>query len=516
MSPSAVDMARFLAYLLNLQGAITKITLPKAHRQTETMIPFTGNTPLSKLRHKWLPLVLFVPLLTIVLAGCSRQKPLTLVPQPVALPENFSFQGTSESSEIWWRTLEDNGLQLLVNQALQNNFSLLAYRERIQQAAALAKEAGAGLFPSLTVNASASHTRADQDTNSTTDTLQLGLSLSYELDLWGRLNAKDTAAELDRLSAEADLEAATMSLVGQLAGIWYQLGAASEQTDLLQKQQQVNTTGLDLVKLRFGAGQVSIADMLQQQQLIEETNGELAKQKAVMRVLENQLAVLCGVAPTLFSLPIQPRLVELPSLPDTGVVADMLKNRPDIRSSYLALQSANSDLAAAIAATYPRLSFGGDLTTSASRVRDLFDNWLATLAASLVAPLWDSGLRQAEVDRNLAVTREKLNSYSESLLTAVSEVENALIREQEQRHFLSSLQLQLDLASQTVSTLKERYKQGTIDYQRILSALLSQQNLQRSIVTAREQLIGYRIDLYLALGGTIPDFTQTAAAGSTQ
>ncbi len=154
------------------------------------------------------------------------------------------------------------------------------------------------------------------------------------------------------------------------------------------------------------------------------------------------------------------------------------------------------------------MSISADLNTSASSAHHLFNNWLASLAANIVGPILDGGSRQAEVDRTSAAAREKLHAYGEALLVAVGEVEDALVQEKEQRLLINSLEIQLDLATRTLESVKDRYKQGAENYQRVLTALLSQQGLQRNLVSGNQQLISYRIDLYRALGGqTMDDIT---------
>jgi outer membrane protein TolC len=261
---------------------------------------------------------------------------------------------------------------------------------------------------------------------------------------------------------------------------------------------------LEIIQLRFNAGQVGIADVLQQRELIESKNGEKAQQRAIAGILEHQLAILTGVSPGMLKVPGDPTLIALPSLPATGVPLDLLTNRPDVRSRYLTLLAADKRVAAAVADQYPRISISADINTSGSATRDLFDNWLASLAANIVGPLIDGGKRRAEVDRTSSVSREKLLSYGDSLIKALGEVEDALVQENEQRLLIDSLEIQLDLASRSLLSIRDRYKQGAEDYQRVLIALLSQQGLQRSLVIAHRQLIGYRIDLYRALGGQVP------------
>ena len=127
--------------------------------------------------------------------------------------------------------------------------------------------------------------------------------------------------------------------------------------------------------------------------------------------------------------------------------------------------------------------------------------WLATLAANLVAPIIDGGLRRAEVDRARAAASEELHNYGQIILDAMCEVEDAMVQEQRQRDFIASLNKQLKLAGQVIERVRDRYLQGTVDYQRVLDALLSQQELQRNLLTAKLDLVQDRIDLCRALGG---------------
>jgi outer membrane protein TolC len=254
------------------------------------------------------------------------------------------------------------------------------------------------------------------------------------------------------------------------------------------------------VNLQLRTGQVGISDMLQQQQLIESNQGERDLALAQAGVLAQQLAILLGYPPRQQVAPRVEKLIDLPSLPKLGVPAELIQRRPDIRSAWFSVRSANSDLAAAIAERFPQLSFSTDLSTSGVHTRDLFNNWLVTLAANLVTPIVDGGLLKAEVDRTRAVAAEALNAYGQTILEALGEVETALVQEQRQRDFIVSIDRQLTLAGQVIERLRDRYLQGTVDYQRVLDALLSFQSLQRSLLTARQTLVQYRIDLCLALG----------------
>jgi outer membrane protein TolC len=240
--------------------------------------------------------------------------------------------------------------------------------------------------------------------------------------------------------------------------------------------------------------------MLQQQQLIESIQGERDLALAQAEVLAQQLAILLGYPPQQTVAPRVAAMIDLPPIPKLGLPAELIQRRPDIRSALFSVQSANSDLAAAIADRFPRLSLTAGVTTTGVHTRDLFSNWLATLAANLVAPIVDGGQRKAEVERTRAVAGEALNAYGQTILEALKEVETALVQEQRQRDFIASIDKQLTLAGQVIERLRDRYLQGSVDYQRVLDALLSLQSLQRNRLTARQNLVQYRIDLCLALG----------------
>ena len=134
-------------------------------------------------------------------------------------------------------------------------------------------------------------------------------------------------------------------------------------------------------------------------------------------------------------------------------------------------------------------------------MNDLFDNWLATLTANLLAPIIDGGRRQAEVDRTQAVAEEALHAYGQAVLEALAEVEDALVQEQRQVEYLASLNRQLELAEQATERIRERYLNGAENYQRVLTSLLSEQQLQRTRLSARSDLFANRIKLCRALAG---------------
>lgn len=414
----------------------------------------------------------------------------------------FSASGRAQLPAEWWTTFEDPALDRLISQALTGNLTLQSAWDRLDRARAVARKAGADLVPQLNGDAGAGTTSARLNSrNNSSQSFSLGLIASYEIDLWGRIRSTSDAAAIDALASAEALQTAALTLSAQVATTWFQYLEQLGQIEILEQQQNTNEQALELISLQFRTGQVSIADLLQQRQVVESRRGERALATGRAQVLQNQLTVLLGMAPDQAPQITVSKLGELPPLPATGLQSSLLERRPDVRAAWLQLQAADHRVAAAVADRFPRLSLTGRANTTDEQIEDLFDDWLATLAANLLAPLIDGGQRRAEVERSQAMAAEALHDYGQTVLEALAEVENALTREQRQQDYLASIDRQLVLSVQATGRIRDRYLNGAEDYQRVLGALLSSQLLQRTQLSARRELFENRISLCRALAG---------------
>jgi len=440
-------------------------------------------------------LLLLIPL---VLLGCATN-PGSSEPQ-TDITGDFSRSGKRPLNSQWWQAFGDPHLNQLVDQALAGNFSLAASYQRLLQARATAERQAAGLWPSL--DASLGAERQESETT-TTDAFSAALSASYEVDLWGRVQALTEAEQLRAAASQSDYEVAAVSLSGEIANTWFRLVEQRAQLALAQDQLQTNLDVLSLIETRFIAGQSGSPDVLRQRQLVSASRERLTTLEGDIRVLENQLAVLIGQPPLKTTVPESAHLPALPPLPQTGVPAELVQRRPDVQQAWRLVQVADRELAAAISNRFPRLSLEASLSNRTDTVRELFDNWLATLAGNLVVPLVDGGERRAEVTRSRAVLAQRVQEYRQAVLTAIQEVEDALIRERQQQHRLGQLEQQIDLARASYRQLRTRYLNGAVSYIEVLNALQDRQDLQRTRLTARQQLLNARVALYRALAGSI-------------
>jgi NodT family efflux transporter outer membrane factor (OMF) lipoprotein len=442
---------------------------------------------------------IFTLLLLGLLASCSVT--IKKVAEPISLPMKFSAKGQVKVQEKWWLAFDDIALNALCQQALAENFSLRVAFNRLEQTKAIAKKTGSELIPQVNGNVLGSGAAGDSVRN---NDFALGLAANYELDLWGRIRSATNAAKLDVNAAEEDVFSAAISLTAEITTSWYRLVEQRQQLKLLDRQIEINRNNVTLVTVRFRGAQATSADVFQQQQLLESVIGNRHTVVSTIAVLENQLAVLTGKSPgtiNLANLEIFPRL---PPLPDTGLSLDLMQRRPDIRKAYFTVQAADQRIASAIADRFPKLSLSASVEANSPDLQSLLNNWLATVAGNLVLPIIDGRRRVAEVERNQAISAEALNNYAASLLNAVQEVENALVQERQQRLLVTNLEKQVQLASQASTMIRLRYINGAIDFLRVLSAVLSQQSLERNLLQAQVQLIEYRINLYRALAGRFP------------
>ena len=456
--------------------------------------PFHASSGTRTLRQRVLVAASAVLLLQ---AGCTV--PADPAPSdPIVLPECFTASGTLQLQPQWWHGFGDDALNRLIDEALASNLSLQATWERLEQARATAAKSGAARYPDLTFEGSASTNRQFGDTTGSSQSFSMGLAASYELDFWGRVNASAEAAALDLKASKEELRTAALSLSGEVATAWFNLQSQHRQAALLQNQITLNEKHLELTERKFRSGQAKASDVLQQRQSLEASKGEAIQVHKNISLYEHRLALLLGRVPGSLSPEPIPALPE-PIIPKTGVPSELLMQRPDVKAAYFALQAADKRLAAAVADRYPRFSIGASIESSALHASDLFNTWLATLAGSLSAPLFDGGLRRAEAQRSAAARNEQFYLYAQTLLDAVKEVEDALSEVAHQRRYVESLERQLELSSAAVAQLREQYLRGSGSFVSFLNAQLSHESLQRNRVSATDLLIEKSITLYRAL-----------------
>ncbi|MEA2111808.1 MAG: TolC family protein [Campylobacterota bacterium] len=462
---------------------------------------------------------LFLPFLLLFL-GCTvpQEVPLT---STIAIPKQYVEEQNTHASVLlesidyrWWETFNDNELNSLVSTALKNNRELKVAMENVNAASAVLKQSNS--LQSIQADSTTSATRNIQSSSNDYNNLTLGLSASYELDIWGRLDALEQASEYDLNATQQELNSVAITLSSEVALAWYRLLEQHQQLQLLDRQIAINENYLQLLTAQFNISNVRAADIIQQRQSLAALHGEKEPTQALFKRYKTQLALLLGMDTSdayLQALLSDVNLEKEYTTHFTSYRIDStnLQERPDVKAAYFRLRANSNRLSASISNSYPRFSLGGTLYTSSEAIDELFKNWFATLAASLSAPLLDGGRRKAEVEQHRALERAALFSYEQTLLSALKEVQDAQSALVHQGRYVKSIEQQALLSLTSMRQIRQQYIYAKGDFLRLLTAQLNYENLQRTNLSAKRELIEKNIALHRAVASkiTLPNTMET-------
>ena len=425
----------------------------------------------------------------------------------VEIPPRFSESATGavlpyDWNYSWWETFDDEDLNRLVESGLAANFGLQQFVARIEQATALASQAGARLYPSLDLDTGyklewdgETKSGESRDRQNTSD---LGFLLSWELDVWGRLSFLRRAENLTAQATIEDWLGARLLLSTAIAETYFQIQEQRRQLEVIRAQIKTNETLLQLTSLRFGQGQSSIVDVLQQQEQLEATLARVPQTEARIGQLDYSLDVLLGQPPGKGNHVTSSRLGRPSPLPAVGIPALLLTRRPDLRGAQKRMLALDYDVGAAIAEQLPTLSLGSSIDWTGDPG---FDDAITAFFAGLAAPLFDAGQRRSEVTFRKAHLKDALAGYSEKYLSALFDVESALLEERKSEEQLVLVEKQLVTAQRLLTEARNRFSQGLTDYLPVFTSLAIVQNLERDVVSSRRSVLSARVGLHRALGG---------------
>lgn len=454
---------------------------------------------------------LITPLLCLLLTACAPK--VSPVDLPYQLPAEFSETGSSEIPDKWWNAFKDPILDSLIDVALRENLSLLTVWNQLQSARAFARIAGAPLKPTVDLQLQSGISRPVPDFVGGENT-QLSLRSSYEVDLWGRIRYGQHASQFRSEATYYDYKTAAVSLSGEITLAWFRLKATHHLLRLVEEQIRTNEQVLALIRARFAGGQVRGVDILRQEQLIETSNAQKLSLEMQAGILQNQLSVLLGIPPDQYMEDVPTEWPVIPALPVTGIPLQLVNRRPDIQGAFYRLQAADRELAAAISAKYPRLSFSLTAAIRSNTFDDLLQSQAAQLTGGLLMPLFYGGRLKATVDQTEAARQQQLYTYGQTVLSAFQEVENALIQETKQTDRIEVIERQVELAQRTNGQLRIEYLNGSIPYLDVLVSLNQEQQLRRDLVAAKLTLIEFRVALYRSLAGGFPTARETRSDDS--
>jgi len=410
------------------------------------------------------------------------------------------------TDSAWWQQFDDPVFDKLITKALINNLDLQAAVARVDQYLGQLRTTRAEYFPQI--NASASVARQDDtDTGLTLpggpyNDYRGGLNASWEIDLWGRVRRANEAVRAELLASEAGRRSVLLTLVSNIASNYIVLRGLDRQLEIAWETEQTYAESLRIFRLRHKYGTVSMVEVSQVESEYEAAHQIIPKLESQVAQREHLISLLLGQNPG--PIPRGKKIGDLsvPVIP-AGLPAELLEQRPDIIQAEQALIAANARIGVAKALYFPRISLTGALGTASIHSSKLFDADSKTwqIGGDVLAPIFTFGAIKGQVMTSEAAQREALYRYRQSIITAFSEVEDALVATSKGRESQEAKQRQVRALKKYAQLAGYQYDVGTTSYLQVLDANRSLFSGQLDYIQVQTEALTSLVDVYRSMGG---------------
>jgi len=403
---------------------------------------------------------------------------------------------TSIANTPWWELFGDTVLQNLIYTALENNNNLQSAIARIQSAEAQMGIVRADLYPRIDYNVGGTAVGITTDGASYANLTPVA-TVSYEVDLWGRIHRLSESALQQYYSTEEAYRTILITLVASVATSYMQLRDIDNRLLISENTAKTWRDNLEIVQARNNAGIVSEVDLNQAQIQLDEALASIESNMRLRAQTENAISILLGLPPQDI-----PRGLELkeqifpPQLP-VGLPSDILNRRPDILKAENDLHAQSERIGAAEALKYPQLILSANLGAQIANPSAAF----GALSAQLLGPLLNAKANRRRVEVEIARTEQLLQNYEETFITALREVEDAMVAVERYQNEHQIRTNQVNSAQNAVTLSWVRYENGLTSYLEILDIQRSAFSSQLKASQALQLQLSSTIDLYTALGG---------------
>jgi outer membrane protein, multidrug efflux system len=461
---------------------------------------------------------LVIPAALVFTASCTLgpnyRRPTVAIPSTfhdVTAPATPTEQASLADTR-WFDLFKDDTLTQLVRTALAQSFDLRIATERVLQARERFRIVRADRFPAVAGSAAMSENRVSEvgprplpsAVGPEVADFQIGFSLAWELDVWGRVRRLNESARAQYLATEEARRGVVTTLIADVTDTYFFVQTLDRQLVIARGTRDVAVDGLRLTQLRRERGVATALDTRQAEQLLYTATAQIASLERQIAQTEDALSLLLGRAPgdVMRTAGFIDTFNARPPVP-VGLPSTLLERRPDIRQAEQALVAANAQIGAARAEYFPRIALTGLLGLDSRELSDLLTAPARTVSigAFAAAPLFNAGRTRAGVRLSESVARELVVTYERSIYNALREVSDALAgyrKTGEQR----AQQEQLVAALRDATRLStDRYQGGLDSYLQVLDAQRSLFRSELDLVALQRQELVAIVELYRALGG---------------
>jgi NodT family efflux transporter outer membrane factor (OMF) lipoprotein len=444
------------------------------------------------------------------LAGCSTLKaPATADAAGINLPAAWSAAASAagsgaartESLAAWWSRFGDTTLTGLVEQALAANTDVASAQAALRQSRALADVSSARLGPTLGADGSAQRSRSQG--TPTSNSFRAGFDASWEPDIFGGNRAASSAAALSADASAASLGDVQVSVAAEVALNYLTLRSTEARLAIAQSNLAIQEETLQITQWRVQAGLATSLDSEQARSSVEQTRAQIPALQTTIAQTRHQLALLTGRTVAELQLPAGAALPALPADLALSFPAETLRQRADVRAAELRVSAAAQQVVQADAARYPSFNLSGSLGLSALTLSGLTGggSLASSLLASVSLPIFDGGAAKAQVRAEQAAYDQAVASHRAAVLTALKDVEDALVALKGDRERLVNLRNAAEAADNAALLARQRYSSGLVDFQTVLDTQRSLLSTQDSVAGGSADLAADHVRLYKALGG---------------
>jgi multidrug efflux system outer membrane protein len=448
-----------------------------------------------------------------LLAGCAIGPDYK--PPAVAEPETFRGQAIAEATSFadapWWEAFADPILRNLIQEALRNNYDVAIAAARVQEARANLRIARSDLFPSLDYGGSAGRGKImpgiagspGGPSPTANNFYSATMSMSWELDIWGRIRRLTEAARATLFATEDARRGVWLTLVSDLAQAYFQLLELDVELQIARDSTQAYQGTYNIFLDRFNLGVASKLETSRAQGALGEAQATIPQLESDIVAKENQLSILLGKAPG--PIPRGQPMYAQPVVPvvPAGLPSALLARRPDLRQAEQDLVAANARIGVAKAEFFPKFSLTALFGTSSPEVSALTGGsaTIWAVAGMFSGPLFNAGRTLGTYRASIAQWEQARLSYEQAVLTALREVSDALTALAKLSEAEAAQDAAVRALADAVEHATDRYRQGLASYFEVLEAQQQLYPAQTTLAQIRRNRLLTYVQLYKALGG---------------